>query len=609
MKTSTVIALLVAAAPLFEGTSLVAQGTPGSGTTEPSVFAPLTLGPAPSRTRLANGAPGPKYWQNRADYAITATLDTAANVVRGSMTLRYTNNSPDPLPFLWLQTENRKEEIKRFDQVLGGKTVPLTYGHPTGDVFELQVTLTEPLKPGQTATLHADWDFPVKGSQREGTLFEITQWYPRLNVYDDVKGWNTESYATGAEYFLEYGDYSMELTLPAGYVVAATGTLDNPKDVLTPTEISRLAVAARADTVVRVVTAAELQSGTARPTQSGTLTWKFHSRNTRDMVWAAAPDYQWDATSWHGVLAQAYYRPSAAETWSDAADQARMSIQEYSERWYPYPYPQISAVEGPERGMEYPMLSMVDRNPDQPKLYGVITHEIGHNWFPMIVGSNERMHTWMDEGFNNFINSFSEARRYPQNGDQNARIKAKPTAWDQAVLENGTVIGNTLPQYRKTAQVLQVLRRDVMGPELFDKGFKTYIRNWAYKHPTPMDFFRTMTTAYGHDLDWFWRECFLEAPHFDQTIDSVHQTVQGGDAHVSVTYGNKGRMVMPLLVRFTFSDSTTRDVTYPADVWRTNPASYTASYTFPRRTVSRIVLDPDGDLPDTERTNNTWTAQ
>jgi hypothetical protein len=335
------------------------------------------------------------------------------------------------------------------------------------------------------------------------------------------------------------------------------------------------------------------------------VTWKFHAKNVRDAAWCASPQYQWDATSWHGILAQSYYRTAAAQQWHEAADMVRMSIQEYSERWYPYPYPQASAAEGPIGGMEYPMLSMDGSGGD----YSTITHETGHNWFPMIVGSNERMHTWMDEGFNTFINTFSEARRSPSEGDQAARIGRWVAEGDGDVLEDGTIKGNSGPQYDKTAKVLEVLRRDVMGPDVFDKAFRSYIKRWAYKHPTPMDFFRTMADGYGHNLDWFWRECFLESPKFDQSIDSVSQTVQGTETHVSVTYGNKGRMVMPLLVRFTFSDGTTQNVTYPADVWRANSASYTVSYSFPKKTVSGIVLDPDTHLPDANRSNNTWSTK
>jgi hypothetical protein len=514
---------------------------------------------------------------------------------------------------LWFQTEQSTEVIDRFDQMVGAKSVSLAQQHPADDVLELQVTLAEPLKPGKTATFHVEWHFKVpNGGLRMGrdkTLYEIAQWYPRPNVYDDVKGWNTESYTTNAEFYLDYGDYNLEVTLPAGYIVAATGTLDNPKEVLTATEIARLAQAAKVDTVIRIVTQDELTSGAARPTKDGMLTWKFHAKNTRDAAWAAAPDYQWDATNWHNILAQSYYRPSTAANWIDAADQARMSVQEYSERWYPYPYPQVSVVEGPVYGMEYPMLAMEANTNSQPGLYGVVTHEVGHNWFPMIVGSNERMHAWMDEGFNTFINSFSEARRYPAKGDQSARIGHETFVGNGPILETGKPTGNSDgAQYFKTAYMLQLLRVDVLGPDIFDKAFRTYIQRWAYKHPTPMDFFRTMEDVSGRKLDWFWRECFLEAPRFDQAIDSVTQTVQGTETHVTVAYANRGRAVFPLLVRFTFSDSTTQDVTHPADVWRANPASYTMSYTFHNKTVRRIELDHDRHLPNARRAISTWTA-
>jgi hypothetical protein len=534
------------------------------------------------------------------------------------MTLRYTNNSPDTLKLLWFQTEQPTEVIERFDQVVGGQAVALTYQHPGTDIYELQVTLAKPLPPGQTTTLRAAWhfhmsapaDFVPAESQRmgrEGTAYFLGQWYPRPNVYDDVKGWNTESFVTGSEFYLEYGDYTLEVTLPAGYIVAATGTLDNPQEVLTPTERARLAQAATTDTVVRVITAAELNSGAARSTTVGMLTWKFHAKNVRDAVWCAAPNFQWDATQWHHILAYAYYRPAKTTAWSDGADQARMSIQEYSERWFQYPYPQVTAVGGGD-GMEYPMISFNGLASTLPGLYGTLTHEVGHNWFPMIVGSNERVHTWMDEGFNTFINSFSEARRYPAAGDQASRIGGEQWRGNGSILETGAVIGNTGPQYDKTAYVLQLLRRDILGPAVFDSAFRTYIRRWAYKHPTPMDFFRTMANVSGQNLDWFWRECFLEAPRFDQAIDSVTQTVQGGETHLTVTYGNKGRVIFPLLVRFTFGDSTTQEITYPAEVWRANLATHTVSYTFANKTVRRIELDPSNHLPDADRTNNVWTA-
>ena len=584
-----------------------------------SVFAPLTLPPAPSQTRLANGAPGPKYWQNQVSYDIKASLDTGAHVVRGSLSMRYVNNSPDVLPILWIQTEqDPNEQIESFTQLVNGKFVPVTVEHP--EPTETKVTLAQPLKPGTTGTFQVAWNFSMHPGEgggrmgRQGKLYEIAQWYPRVNVYDDVKGWNTEPYSTGAEFFEDYGDYTMEVTLPAGYVVAGTGVLTNPKDVLTPTEISRLAVAAKSDSVVHIITAAELSSGAARPKQDGTLTWKFSAKNVRDAVWCASPEYQWDATSWHGILAQSYYEPSTASVWDDGADQARMSIEEYSERWFPYPYPQVSVVEGPVSGMEYPMLSMDEPAATKQSLYDVITHEVGHNWFPMIVGSNERVHTWQDEGFNQFINTFSEARRYPDGGDQEKRASfyvrwqgRQMVSGQDAKLETGEVIGNAGGQYFKTAAGLEILRRDIMGPEKFDKGLKTYTQRWAYKHPTPMDFFRTMNEAAGENLDWFWREWWLETPTFDQAIDSVSLTKQGDETHATVVYANKGDGVLPLRVRVTFGDSSTQDFTYPVDIWKKGN-TYTVSYTF-KKTPTEIVVDPGSHFVDAKRSDNMWPAR
>jgi len=455
---------------------------------------------------------------------------------------------------------------------------------------------------------------------RDGSLFELAQWYPRVNVYDDVRGWNTEPYLGQGEFYLEYGDFNLSVTVPSGYIVAATGTLANPREVLTPTEISRLAKAAKSDTPVPIITASDLTSGAARPRTTGTMTWRFKAHNVRDVAWAASPEYQWDASSWKGILAQAYYRPSAAINWDDAADQARMSIQEYSERWFMYPYPQITAVEGPISGMEYPMLAMETKSRDKPDLYNVVTHEIGHNWFPMIVGSNERVQFWQDEGFNTFINTFSEARRYPQNGNQMQRAAEERAQVEQTQKLNIDVPIITNPdridprklgftEYVKTSVGLQLLRQEIMGPEAFDDAFKEYTRRWAFKHPTPTDFFRTMESVGGQRLDWFWREWFFEDPHFDQAIESVRTADSSGVQHVTVVYGNRARGVLPIRAHFTFSDGTTQDFEYPALVWSTNSVRYVREYDFSGKTVKRIDLDPDRRLVDVDRTNNSWMAQ
>ena len=613
------------------------------GSPDTSLFAPLQLPPG-NVYRSGSGAPGPKYWQQRADYDLHGTLDTAAKTLHGEMTLRYTNNSPDTLRFAWFQVEQNAfksgslnsfvfppdsrfgarsfeggDMIDRFNQVIAGKKTPLK-SRVEGTV--MKVDFVTPLAPGQVATFDVAWHFmiPEHGADRmgrDGSLFELAQWYPRLCVYDDLRGWNTEPYLGQGEFYLEYGDYNLSVTVPAGFIVAATGTLQNAAEVLTSAQISRLAQASKSDATVHIVTQDELKSGTARSRKTGTMTWRFAAKNVRDVVWAASPDYMWDASSWQGHMAFAYYRPSAIDTWKDAADMSRMSIQEYSERWFPYPYPQITAVEGPISGMEYPMVAMENKSADKYDLYNVVTHEIGHMWFPMIVGSNERMHMWQDEGFNTFINYFSEARRYPEKG-----------TYEQRVAENRALVENFMqhnvdeplevqpdrinPQllgenaYVKTAVGLAQLRDEIMGPQAFDEAFREYARRWAFKHPGPADFFKTMEDVGGRRLDWFWREWFLENEHFDAGIDTVAQKQVGDIDSVAVRFRNYAKGVLPIRARFTFSDGSTQDFTYPAEVWSTNPLFYDRVYEFKGKKLTKVQLDPTNRIVDVDKTNNVW---
>jgi hypothetical protein len=633
------------------GTSALASGARPRAVADTSVFAPLVL-PAATEQRAGSGAPGARYWQNRADYTLSATLDTAAKRVAGALTLRYTNRSPDTLRFMWLQVEQNAfrdnslnalifPEASRFGArgFAGGYTfsrldqliVPTKGGAPKrvplakriNDTM-MKVDFAEPLAPGRTAVLDMAWSFlvPEHGADRmgrDGALYEIAQWFPRAAVYDDVRGWNIEPYLGQGEFYLDYGDYSLAVTVPAGYIVAATGVLQNAKDVLTPVQRARHAAAATSDTVVRIITADELANGTARPRTGGTTTWRFSAKNVRDAVWAASPDYQWDATSWQGIMAYAYYRPSAAVNWHDAADQSRQSIMEYSERWFRYPWPQISAVEGPVSGMEYPMIAMENISHDVYDLFNVVTHEIGHMWFPMLVGSNERTAMWQDEGFNTFINTFAEARRYPERGDQMARA-----AEERRMIEQSMARGIDAPMhinpdridpallgeaaYVKPSVGLQLLRQEIMGPEAFDDAFRSYIARWAYKHPTPSDFFRTMEDVGGRRLDWFWRAWFLENARYDQSIDSVRVRAKGDSTLVRVRFGNLERGVLPIRARFTFDDGTAQEFVYPAEVWSTNTRQYWREYAFAKKRLVRVELDPAQRLLDIDRTNNRWEA-
>ena len=652
LATRSLVAVLVAA--VFAG-SAFAQQPPlpkvdRSGVGDTSIFAPLVVG-APNAMRAASGAPGARYWQNRADYDLRVSLDTVAKAVSGEMTLRYTNNSPDTLTFVWLQTEQNAfrtnslnslifpqnsrfgarafeggYKFSRIEQVLpgpAGKARRVALAVRDNETV-LKVNLADPLAPGRTATIEIAYRFavPEHGADRmgrDGALYEIAQWYPRIAVYDDIRGWNTEPYLGQGEFYLDYGDYTLAVTVPAGYVVAATGALENAREVLTTTQIARLAEALKGDKVVRVITAEELKTSAARSRKEGNLTWKFRSKNVRDVVWAASPDFQWDASSYKGAFAFAYYRPTATATWEEAADMARMSIQEYSERWFAYPWPHVSAIEGPISGMEYPMMAMEDKSASKQDLYNVVTHEIGHMWFPMIVGSNERVYMWQDEGFNTFINTFSEARRYPDVGDQMKRALTERSEVEGAMrqgIDKPILVGPDridprllgLAAYVKPSVGLQLLRQEILGPDAFDDAFRTYIQRWAYKHPTPADFFRTMEDVGGRRLDWFFREWFVENPHFDQAIDTVIVTTTGDTTNVVVAYANRARGVLPIRARITFGDRTTADYNYPAEVWSTNTVRYVRQYQFLGKKPVRIELDPDRRLVDVDRSNNVWTA-
>jgi hypothetical protein len=660
MKPLVQIGLLLSLTSPLAAQQTLAPTTPQQSSTlrqpvaDTGAFAPLDL-PDPNDQRRPNGAPGAKYWQQKVDYSITATLDTTAKRLSGTVTIVYHNRSPDSLSYLWLQMDQNlfrtgsvgsqlNAASSRFgaQNFSGGfdidsigqvtmaaaragapraRTAPPREIKTRVDGTMMRVDLATPVAPGGSTSLRIAYHFniPEHGADRmgrEGTLYEMAQWYPRLAVYDDLQGWNTDPYLGQGEFYLEYGDFDYAITLPAGYIMAGSGTLQNPLEVLTATQRSRLALAARSDTTIRIVTAEEIQSGAARPRSTGTLTWKFKAETVRDVAWTAAPDYLWDASSWDGILAQAYYRPGAARNWSRAADMSRFSIKEYSTRWFRYPYPQISAVEGPVSGMEYPMLAMESNGGSPQDLYNVVTHEIGHNWFPMIVGSNERLYAWMDEGFNTFINTFSE-EGYWKRDDSNTRkgemafvlqndqqAAAQPIITAANRYRNNNNLGSLA--YIKPSIMLLTLRNKVLGPEVFDEAFREYVRRWAYKHPHPADFIRTMNNASGERLDWFWREWIYSTAALDQGIETVNQRTQGANNVARITLRNVGQQVMPVELTLTLQDSTTQVVKLPVEIWY-NGDRYVAVVTTAKPVVS-AQLNADGMWPDVNPANNAWRA-
>ncbi len=590
--------------------------------------------PGPNAYRSASGEPGPAYWQQRADYALAATLDTAAKRVSGTVRIRYTNNSPDTLRFVWLQLDQNlyrpgskgsaffpadsRWGVRGFDGGFALTQVvvdgaPVT---PRVDDTMMRLDLPQPLAPhGAQVTIGMTYSFniPEHGSDRmgrDGTLYEIAQWYPRMAVYDDVRGWNTDPYLGQGEFYLEYGDIDYAITAPAGYTIAGSGVLQNPDEVLTASQRERLARAAKSAEQVAIITRGEAQ---ARATP-GTKTWKFRAEHVRDVAWAGAPDFRWEATSWNGVLCQAYFQQDRTKgAWDKGAEMTQWTIRTYSELVYPYPYPQATSVAGPVAGMEYPMFVMVEygSNGDPNTVFGTIDHEHGHEWFPMLVGSNERRYAWQDEGFNTYINAFSNERRYPG-------LSAYPNAMTDWQLVSAAGIDTplmTAPDhidlpalgavaYDKPAVTLLTLRNHVLGAETFDRAFREYTRRWAFKHPTPGDFFRTVENVSGTELGWFWRSWWYTTDKLDFALVNVETRSDGAERTVYLEVARTTDVIFPPAIRLKYADGSTEDIRFPVDVWARGAS---VSLTAPARgAVVGARLWPDASVPDWNSDNDTW---
>jgi hypothetical protein len=591
--------------------------------------------PGPNAFRSASGTPGPDYWQQRADYTIAASLDTARQSVAGTVTIRYTNNSPDTLRFVWVQLDQNlyragskgsslfpadsRWGVRGFQggYDLSGVQVNGRAAAVRVDDTMGRIDLDQPIAPrGGRATITLSYSFrvPEHGSDRmgrEGTLYEIAQWYPRMAVYDDIRGWNTDPYFGQGEFYLEYGDVDYSVTVPAGYTVAGSGVLQNPTAVLTPAQRERLARAATASTVIPVITNDEAR---ATPTP-GTRTWRFVASNVRDVAWAAAPDFRWDATSADGVLAQAYYQVAKSGTaWEQAAEQTAWTIRNYSQLFYRYPYPQATSVAGPVGGMEYPMFVMVHYGQpltDPTSIFGTVNHEHGHEWFPMVVGSNERRYAWMDEGLNTYINAFALERRNPGTSPFPFYV----SNWKSSVDAGIDVPLMTPPDridaralgaigYRKPGAVLLALRDNVVGRETFDRAIREYIRRWAFKHPSPGDFFRTVENVSGMDLGWYWRAFFYSTELLDIGIDNVQMRQQEGQNYAVVALRQFSRAPFPVRMRLRFEDNTTQDVSIPVEVWSRGDR-YEAVIAVKGR-VTGARLWPEGAVADWNPGNDIW---
>jgi len=619
---------------------------PQVGDTSP--FRRLAL-PAPTLIREGSGAPGPRYWQQRADYTIRASLDTATHTIAGAETIRYTNNSPDTLRYLWLQLDQNIYKASSRGAFLnptdarfagrgfeGGYTIDYVravrrIGRAAGRVplattlngTMLRADLDRPLASGGQTELELAYRFevPEHGSDRMGReqlaggwLYEVAQWYPRVAVYDDVRGWNTEQYLGQGEFYLEYGDFDVAITVPRGFLVAATGTLENPGEVLTAAERARLARAIRSETTVAIVAKAEVGQASTRPSgASPTLTWRFTAKHVRDVAWAAAATFIWDASGYDGVLIQSFYPPEANPDWARSTEYARHSIKHYSEKWLRYPYPTAINVAGPVGGMEYPMIVFCGLRAGERGLFGVTTHELGHEWFPMVVGSNERLYAWMDEGFNTFINIYSTLAFYHDAIPQGRGVAAQwaqfaASGQDEPPLVAADRVSPRLLgqiEYNKPATGLYLLRQHILADTgRFDAAFREYIRRWAYKHPTPADFFRSMEDGLGEDLSWFWRGWFYRTDVVDQAVDSVRMRSDSTGTTAAVFLSSPGALPMPVDLRLSYANGAADDVRLPVEIWFQDN-----HFVYERKVpaeVVRVEIDPGQNYPDVRRGNNTW---
>lgn len=544
--------------------------------------------PTPNTYRTASGAPGHAYWQQQADYQIDVKLDETTQTVTGAGSIKYYNNSPDSLSYLWLQLDqNRfkkdsdfkltetaptKDKLSynsfrsvlesplwdggyRIDAVTSnGKALPFTINKTM-----MRIDLPKALAPGKTVEFDIKWSYKMHEQkvlggrsgfeyfkEDDNYIFEVAQWFPRMAAYYDALGWQNKQFLGNGEFTLEFGNYDVSITVPSDHIVAATGELQNGKDVLSKTQLQRLEQARKSDKPVIIVSEKEAVEN-EKDKAKGNKTWRFKAKQVRDFAFASSRKFIWDAqavkSGENTVLAMSYYPKEGNPLWEQYSTQSIVhTIEQYNKYSIDYPYPVAISVNGPVGGMEYPMISFNGPRPEVDKKtgektysrktkYGLITviiHEVGHNYYPMIINSDERQWTWMDEGLNTFVQFLAEQaweENYPSSrGEARNIVDYMKSEHQVPIMTNSESIlqfGNNA--YGKPATALNILRETIMGRELFDFAFKTYAERWKFKRPTPADFFRTMEDASGVDLDWFWRGWFYSTEHVDISLDNITQ--------------------------------------------------------------------------------------
>jgi hypothetical protein len=632
------------------GGEVATRATSAPGYDPLQTFAPLTLPEPVNRYRSANGAPGPDYWQNTADYVIHATLDPGTKTLSAEETITYTNNSPDSLASLWIQLDqNIYRRDSRSVAAGGWERTEFTagfvldsvqvgaQGHGEADTLvsdtRLQIRLAAPL-PGHGGRLpiHIRYHYAIPGTfggrtswvaTEHGEIYDIAQWYPRMAVYDDLRGWDTQPYL-GNEFYLEYGHFDYYVTVPADMLVAGSGELVNPRDVLDKTMLQRLDAARGADRTVMIRGADEIEAAAA-PAVTGRRTWHYRMDRTRDVAFSASRAFIWDAARINlpdggHSLAMSFYpiESQGAAAWGRSTEYLKHAVEEFSRRWFIYPYPAAVNVAGGSSGMEYPGMLFDGIKDEGKELFWITAHEIGHTWFPMVVGFNERRNAWMDEGFNTFIDvyesdAFENGVYGPKRDSEYAPGGGNPVDEILPVLTDAeapillTRADAIQEKYRhpvtyfKSALGLTLLREQILGPQRFDWAFRKFISDWAFKHPAPSDFFRAMESEGGEDLAWFWRGWYMN----NWTLDLAVQEVAYANGAAHITIANRGRLVLPATVQVNFAGGSSTRVKLPAETWIQKTA-----YTFSidsSQPVASVVVDPDHVLPDADRGNNRWS--
>lgn len=609
------------------------------------------------KVRTADGRPGPEYWQNKADYIINASLDDVEHAITGNVQITYTNNSPQSLPFIWLQLDqniyrqgsrsiaatsisggrwaNRNEfnggyNIKSVNIIQSGKQSSIKH-----DIFDtrMKISFTSPLKAqGGKVTIRIDYSFavPEYGTDRMGRLqttngwiYEIAQWFPRLCVYDNIQGWNTLPYLGQGEFYLEYGDVSYNIEVPSNHIVVGSGELLNPQEVLTSTQLQRLTTAKSSDKTVMLRSKEEVTDPLSRPTKSKRVTWKFRCQNTRDVAWASSAAFVWDAARINlaggkKALAMSVYPIESAtdSAWNRSTEYVKGAIEFYSDYLYTYPYPVAVNVAGVVGGMEYPGIVFCSARATKGGLWGVTSHEFGHIWFPMIVGTNERKFAWMDEGFDTFINILAERKfnngEYANNREVGASNLAKPFFNERSqgistVPEVVQPLNLGIVAYYKPGYGLKILRENILGPERFDSAFRYYTHQWAFKHPTPWDFFRCIENHAGETLDWFWRGWFLDSWKIDVAATDVAYVNENPQNGSIITIRNLEKLPMPVTIEVKEEDGKTGRVTLPVEIWQRGD-----TWKFMYKSTGRlqeVIIDPDKTLPDIDTGNNRFVVK